>query len=312
MIGGKYTVPISRQRLYIHDPPTTSSQSMLYIRGTDTSSNTSYPNSRYVTIKTIGTGSVGFIYEGFDTVEKRKVIIKKIPKVECWSWMKELNALITVLPNKSGRLLKYVDFYESNIYSYIVTEFYESFDLFMHIIINVPYSFTKSIKLGLEMAKCVKECHDINMLHLDVKCENYMAKYDTLFVDGEPKIVLIDFGHAQIVPSDKPIDKLEQGYNYGTLFYVCPEGNDDGIYSSKSDIWSLAVCLVLVLTGEYPFVGNEIEEYMENCRSFKYNSLPELVHPKLVKLVHDSLHPEPSVRPDIDTYIKQLSELLEA
>lgn len=311
MIEGKYTAPISERRLHIYDPPTTSSQSMLYIRGTDTSSNTSYPNSRYITTKNLGTGSVGFIYEGFDTVEKRKIIVKKIPKTDCWSWMKELSALTKVSSNKSGRLLKYLDFYESNIYSYIVTEFYESFDLFMHIIVNTPYSFTKTVKIGIEMAKCIKECHDVNLLHLDVKCENYMAKYDTLFVNDKPEIVLIDFGHAQIVPKNAPIDKLEKGYNYGTFFYVCPEGSDDGIYSSKSDIWSLAVCLVLILTGEFPFVGNEVDEYIENCRRFKYNPLPELNNPKLIKLVHDSLHPDPTVRPDIDSYIKQLSELLE-
>ena len=43
----------------------------------------------------------------------------------------------------------------------------------------------------------------------------------------------------------------------GTPYYVCPEILENKIYDQKCDLWSLGICLVKVLTGDYPFLGND-------------------------------------------------------
>jgi serine/threonine protein kinase len=305
-LKGRYAKANISQQLLIHDPPTTSAQDILCLRTNDTSSDILYPSKRYISVKPLGDGSASLIYEGYDNQEKRKVIIKKISKKEYWR--KELEVLKKFANSDSGRILKYFDYYESQRYSYLITEFYKGFDLFEHIDLNVPYSPKKALTLTLEMARCIKECHDNHILHLDIKCENYMVKSDKLFEEGKPNIVLIDFGHAEIIPEDQPIEKLRKGYSYGTSYYTCPEGYTERIHSSKSDIWSLGVCLSLLLTGDYPYVGKK-EEYYRNS-VIDNVSLSKNLHPEINGLIADSLKSIPFKRPTIDMFILRITKLL--
>ena len=209
------------------------------------------PNYRFT--KKIGDGSASKIYKCQRTAsvgDNELCIIKVIHKSE--EWKAELNILKML--KKSDRILGLMDHFISDRFVYIVTQFYEGFDLFDHIDLNVPLSEEYSLKLLREMAICVKECHDQNIAHLDIKCENFMVrKMDP------PQLVLIDFGHAEFI--DKK--QIKQGYSkYGTCFYLCPEGYFN-YYSSKSDIWSLGICLYLFITGDYPFYGDD-DEYEKN------------------------------------------------
>ena len=305
-LKGRYAKANISQQLLIHDPPTTSAQDILCLRTNDTSTDTLYPSKRYISVKPLGDGSASLIFEGYDNQEKKKVIIKKISKREYWR--KELEVLKRLANSDSGRLLKYLDYYESQRCSYLITEFYKGFDLFEHIDLNVPYPPKKALTLILEMAYCIKECHDNNVLHLDIKCENYMVKSDRLFEEGKPNIVLIDFGHAEIIPPDQPIEKLRKGYSYGTSYYTCPEGYIERIHSSKSDIWSLAICLSLLLTGDYPYVGKK-EEYYRNSVTDNV-SLSKDLDPEISELIVDSLNSIPFKRPTIDMFIFRTTKLL--
>jgi serine/threonine protein kinase len=302
---GRYAKTNINKQLLIHDSPTTSVQDVICTRTNDTSSDISYPSIRYTSIKNLDDGSASTIFEGFDNQKKCKVIIKKISKKECWRT--ELEVLKKLSENNSERLLKYLDFFESQRCSYIITEFYEGSDLFEHIDLNVPYSEKKGLLLCLEMAKCIKECHDNNIIHLDIKCENYMVKSDKLFEEHRPNIVLIDFGHAEIIPKDIPIEKLRKGYSYGTKYYTCPEGYIEKIHSSKSDIWSLMICLSTLLTGDFPFLGRG-DEYYRNSITDKI-SLTKKINPKIEKVIVDGLSSIPNKRPNIDEIIFSLSNI---
>lgn len=315
-IKGKYSKnDYEGGNLMIHDAPTTSAQMIICSRTNDTSTDVKYPSERYTSTKNLGDGSASLIFEGYDHVENKKVIIKKISKREYWR--KELDILRKISNNTSGKLLKFVDFFESTRYSYIVTEFYTGFDLFEHIDLNVPYPEKKGLALILEMAKCIKECHDNNILHLDIKYENFMVRSDKLFGrsingkggEGDVGIVLIDFGHAESIPEGESIEKLRRGFSYGTNYYICPEGNYEKIHSSKSDIWSLGVCLSLALTGDYPFTGND-DDYYRNCL-IENVSLSKYIGPKLVGLLKACLSYYPFDRPNIDTFIYNVEYIME-
>lgn len=303
---GRYAKANVNQQLLIHDTPTTSAQDIICTRTNDTSSDILYPSDRYISVKNLGDGSASSIFEGYDTKDNKKVIIKKISKRDLWR--NELEILTKLVNSTSERLLKYLDFFESQRYSYIITEFYKGFDLFEHIDLNVPYSPLKALLLTLEMAKCIKECHDNNILHLDIKCENYMVKSDKLFTDNKPNIVLIDFGHAEIIPPNEPIEKLRKGRSYGTSLYTCPEGHFEKIFSSKSDVWSLAVCLTLLITGDYPYVGRTNNYYKNSV--IDNISLTKILEPQIVHLLVESLNSIPFKRPSIDLFIKKIIKIL--
>lgn len=306
-VKGKYTKADVTQRYSMYCQPATSAQDALCLRSNDTSTDISYPSSRYTPVKNLGDGSTSIIFKGIDNVSNKEVIIKKISKKE--SWRKELAVLQKVGKLSSERLLKYIDFYESHNFSYIVTEFYDGFDLYEHIDLNVPYTESKALKICLEMAKCIEECHNNGIIHLDIKCENFMVSSNKIFDEnGKSNIILIDFGHSEIIPSNESIATLRKGYNYGTEYYVCPEGNYDKFYSSKSDIWSLGVCLSLLLTGEYPYTGKD-DDYYDNAMSDNI-VLSKRLTPEITNILQGSLFNDYRRRPDITSFIRELNTIL--
>lgn len=309
-ILGRYSKANYSLKPGFYDPPSTSVQDIICIRTNDTSTDLSYPNTRYKSIKNLGDGSASTIFEGWDTQGQRKVIIKKLCKREYWR--KELEVLKKLRESETGRILKFLDFYESQRNSFLITEYYPGFDLFEHIDLNVPYSEEHGLQIVLEMAKCIKECHDNNILHLDIKCENYMVKTPNLFTQGKMvgKIVLIDFGHAEIVREGESIEKLRRGYSYGTSYFLCPEGYFERINSSKSDIWSLAICFSLLLTGDYPYLGSKREYYRNSVLGNFYYS--RKISNQSAELIQNCLQLNPFDRPNIDQVIKHVELRLKA
>ena len=215
-----------------------------------------HPDVKYNFLRKMGDGSASTIYLAENKITKEKVIIKRISRKE--EWRSEYNILKNL--KVSERLLNLIDFYKTFRYVYIVTEFYDGKDLYEHIDINIPYSENYSKLLIREMANCIKECHDLDISHLDIKCENFMVNKMT----PRPNLILIDFGHAEKID-----DQIKEGYSkYGTTCYLCPEGFDK-IYSKKSDIWSLGVCAHLILSGDYPFDGDSTRYYRSGCLSIE-------------------------------------------
>jgi serine/threonine protein kinase len=113
------------------------------------------------------------------------------------------------------------------------------------------------------MCKAVHYLHSRGITHRDLKLENF------LFEDEEKQNVkLIDFGLSKENKGQKMKEIV------GTPYYVSPEIMQDGInscYTEICDEWSLGVCLYKMITGHYPFEGDEIEVIIEKIRSGKYN-----------------------------------------
>lgn len=219
--------------------------------------NYTHPCCKYTFKNKIGDGSASKIYKcTYKDDPEKYCVIKRIHKKE--EWRSELNILKRLKP--SNRLVNTLDSYESDRFVYIVTEFYNGSDLFDHIDINVPFNEDFAFRLFKEMVLCVDEIHKTNVAHLDIKCENFMVRSM-----DPPDIVLIDFGHAEIIEENV----LKLGHSkYGTCFYLCPEGYAN-YYSMKSDIWSLGICFYLFLTGDYPFDGDD-DEYEMNVMENNY------------------------------------------
>jgi serine/threonine protein kinase len=284
---------LSEERSFT-DYPSSSCQHVIGIstsilNNNDNEERTEYPNNKYSYIKKLGDGSASKLYLALDNLTNTKVVIKKISKNE--EWRSELN-ILKILKNSSKRILNYIDFFESSRFAYIVTEYYKGFDLFEYIDINVPYEEEYANKILKEIILCIKECHDKNIIHLDIKCENFMVR-NMNTID----ILLIDFGHAEKLSPGV----IENGYNYGTCYYLCPEGYSR-VISDKSDIWSIGICYYLLLTGEYPFDGDD-DEYSRNVKNGDIK-LSRKLSPSARKIIDACLNYNPKLRPDINQLLE--------
>lgn len=154
------------------------------------------------------------------------------------------------------------------------------------------------IKITKQMCQAIKEIHSRNVVHCDLKLHNM------LYVGEENKIILFDFG-ASYYLGDKYYDYIDE--DMGTYGYTCGQLND-GYCCKKSDIYSLAVCILEVWCGGIWNTGETIKE----CRLEVLSSLRQLEkkEPGLGKILRSCLVLETDKRPYINTIIKNIYRLL--
>lgn len=98
--------------------------------------------------------------------------------------------------------------------------------------------YQKVADLGLQCAMALAYAHRHNILHRDVKPSN-------LIVDAGGQLWITDFGLARTI--DNSNNLTTAGQLVGTLRYLAPEALD-GVFSQKSDVYSLGLTLYELLT----------------------------------------------------------------
>jgi serine/threonine protein kinase len=125
-------------------------------------------------------------------------------------------------------------------------------------IINKPTNKAFLKDIFFKLAKGLNSMHNINIIHADLKPDNIMID-----LDKNPHI--IDYGMTQHLLNDN--GKYLIDTKIQTLWYRCPEillinknqYSGDG-YSSKIDVWSLAIVILdLIAGGEVMIAQNPTE-----------------------------------------------------
>lgn len=101
-----------------------------------------------------------------------------------------------------------------------------------------------------EMLKSLVFIHKEGLIHRDVKLESFK------FRDDKPGAmpVLFDLGLCCRIDSTIPRDRGSRwGHIVGTMQYLSPEMVYSGQYDEKIDVWSIGVCLYVMLTGHFPW-----------------------------------------------------------
>lgn len=108
----------------------------------------------------------------------------------------------------------------------------------------------KIIHVSLQMCLAIEYMHGKQVVHRDVKGDNYLMDRRDL-VDEDCKIIITDFGTAQRLAPGKRLSK-----SVGTRIYWPPEFFD-GSYGFKVDVWALGVIMYGLLVGRFPFKGEQ-------------------------------------------------------
>ena len=122
--------------------------------------------------------------------------------------------------------------------------------------------------------------HSQNIIHRDVKLENILLSFDNER-DKEnlnlmqSKIKLIDFGcSTKLENSKKAFTVVGSPITMSPLILRKYNRADDKEtfegYTEKEDIWSLGIIFYQLLTGEYLFHANDLEELMKKIEEGNY------------------------------------------
>jgi len=106
-----------------------------------------------------------------------------------------------------------------------------------------------------QIVKGLRAFHRRETLHQDVRPANIM-------IDRNGEVTIIDFGSCLVKGVAEITSPIRRDNIVGTAEYSAPEHILGGLCSEQSDIFSLAVVIFEMLTGEQPFKGR-----LSQCRS---------------------------------------------
>ena len=188
------------------------------------------------------------------------------------------------------------------------------FDLHDLLVDQAPFSEYRTAFLCCELLNIVRAVHEVNVMLLDVKPENFLFVSDNTAPvlsrqksldswSADPSryhMVVTDFGLSQYFDANTRLDRA-----VGTPYYVAREVIRERSYTQKADIWSVGVILHQLLTGTSLFEATTLRESLESLLTF--DLAKTLAAPILASrtysakaLLEQLLQVEPSVRATAD------------
>ncbi|CAI2182193.1 16478_t:CDS:2 [Funneliformis geosporum] len=123
--------------------------------------------------------------------------------------------------------------------------------------------------------------HNPPIIHRDIKCDN-------IFING---------AHGEVKIGDMGTAKMKLGKKYtviGTPEFMAPEMYEEKGYNEKVDIYAFGMCLLEMVTGEYPYgeCKNAAQIYKKVSQGIKPESLKRVQDSEVLDLINNCLTPE--------------------
>ena len=175
----------------------------------------------------------------------------------------------------------------------IVMEYLDGEDLKARLKRGQHFSDEELVKWWDQLVDALNYTHKKGVIHRDIKPGN-------IFVDAKGDIKLLDFGIAKVRES---ISSTQTGQKLGTLMYMSPEQvKDSKNINYKSDIYSLAVTFVHLLTGKKPYDSDTSSDF-EISEQIVYKPLDLAAVPATWRaFLEPYLAKEPQNRPDLKPF----------
>lgn len=230
---------------------------------------------KYKIVRLIGSGGFAHVYSAIDTIEGTKVALK-IPSgdfvdQEMLELFKQEVRLVSTLDHPNILTIKNADFIDGR---FVVASRLgdETLDSRLRRRITVE----KSLSYIEQMISAVACAHDNNVLHCDIKPENFI-------IFDRDTIMLTDFGIAKI--SRLTID----GSGMGTVGHMAPE-QAMGRPNKRSDVFLLGLIMYRMLAGHWPtYPFDWPPPGASNLRLKR-------VHPDMIRFVRKSIAARPNDR----------------
>ena len=222
---------------------------------------------RYEIVGELGQGAMGVVYKATDPLIDRIVAIKTITLSLAQEERDEYEARFYQEAKAAGRLshpniVTIYDVGRSGDIAYIAMEFLQGRELRDILNDDKILPVDQIMDIVAQVASGLAYAHEHGIVHRDVKPSNIMVGRD-----GHVKIT--DFGIARMASAAV---RTQTGMVLGSPKYMSPEQVMGKLTDQRSDIFSLGVMLYEMLTGQPPFMG-------ENVNAIMYQTLNAIPQP---------------------------------
>ncbi len=250
----------------------------------------------YKIIRELSASSRSHVYLAVDTETDTSVVLKtpSIDLSEDKAYLERflLEEWIAIRMNNAHLVKSYLQTRKRN-YIYNVTEFIDGQTLTQWMIDNPNPTIETVREIAEQIARGLRALHRQEMIHQDLRPDNIM-------IDSTGTVKIIDFGSTRIKGIAESNAYIEQENILGTAQYSAPEYFLGDIGSSRSDLFSLAVIIYQMISGDLPY-GTQVAKSTTKSaqRKLKYkhlhsdsNEVPMWIDETLKK----ALHPNPYKR----------------
>ncbi|XP_068767239.1 testis-specific serine/threonine-protein kinase 2-like [Struthio camelus] len=253
----------------------------------------------YIVGVTLGEGSYGKVKAAYSDRLESNVAIKIIDKTKT-----PQDFLEKFLPREIAALkrmnhpsiVKTYEIFETFAGKvYIIMELGEKGDLLDYIKITGAMKEDVAQRKFQQLASAIRYCHDMDLAHRDLKCEN-------ILLDKDLNIKLSDFGFSKPLTRDENGKIILSKTFCGSAAYAAPEVLQGIPCNPKiCDIWSLGVILYIMVCALMPFDDSNIRKMVWIQKQHRIH-FPKSRHLSLKckDLIYRMLHPDVSRRLCID------------
>lgn len=201
---------------------------------------------KFKIIEKIGNGFFSEVFLIENKISKNKYAVKfcnkQSPYFE-YTW-DEIEFLQNV---RHENIIKMNEYFEDEKYVYIVLEYFESItlDTFINKNISCNVSSCAKSKIIAQIINTIQYIHTNQYIHGDLNLNN-------ILINDQNQIKIIDFGLSKKYSDNRT--KI-----IGEFIFCSPETIKYKEISYASDLWSLGIVLFKLLTGKFPFEGNNIK-----------------------------------------------------
>jgi serine/threonine protein kinase len=225
----------------------------------------------YKDIQEIARGGMGKVYLSTQISLNRKVIIKEMATGlltsanEIKRFENEARAAALL---SHDNVIRIYDFGEDRGSFYISMEYVDGPDL--ETILRDPHCIPEiALMIVLHALKGLNYAHQHQIIHRDIKPGN-------ILVSKVGAVKVVDFGLAHA--SSQQMHLTATDTIVGTPLYMSPEqASGEEKKSIQMDVWSVGVLIYRILTGDYPFKGDNVPAILFNIVQAQQPPMEQLV-----------------------------------